>query len=169
VGFDVERNLRPAAPSAIRLLIVFATEVVPTAFSNFPATAWGEGQEVKVSAAAHDPYPFDETYWVSCLRETLTSSSYGDHANSLLITWLLTNMAFTIERLYRLRYLHRGKHPVRTAADFVYRFWLTLSQPVSTDTSRFQILCASPHWLSLLLQPRFPPRAFRPRDPVARK
>jgi hypothetical protein len=57
------------------------------------------------------------------------------HPNSLLITWLLTNMALTIERLYRLRYLHRGKHPVRTAADFVYRLWLTLSQPVSADTS----------------------------------
>ena len=57
------------------------------------------------------------------------------HPNSLLITWLLTNMALTIERLYRLRYLHRGKHPVRTAADFVFRLWLTLSQPASTDTS----------------------------------
>jgi len=57
------------------------------------------------------------------------------HPNSLLITWLLTNMALTIERLYRLRYLHRGKHPVRTAADFVYRLWLTLSQPASADTS----------------------------------
>lgn len=55
--------------------------------------------------------------------------------NSLLITWLLTSLALTIERLYRLRYLHRGKHPVRTAADFVYQLWLTLSQPVSTDTS----------------------------------
>jgi hypothetical protein len=57
------------------------------------------------------------------------------HPNSLLITWLLTNMALTIERLYRLRYLHRGKHPVCTAADFVYRLWLTLSQPASADTS----------------------------------
>ena len=57
------------------------------------------------------------------------------HPNSLLITWLLTNMALTIERLYRLRYLHRGKHPVRTAVDFVYRLWLTLSQPASADTS----------------------------------
>ena len=31
------------------------------------------------------------------------------HANSLLIGWLLTMLALTIERLYRLRYLHRGK------------------------------------------------------------
>jgi hypothetical protein len=57
------------------------------------------------------------------------------HPQSLLITWLLTNMALTIERLYRLRYLHRGKHPVRTAADFVHLLWLSLSQPASADTS----------------------------------
>lgn len=42
------------------------------------------------------------------------------HTNSLLITWLLMCLALTIERLYRLRYLRRGKHSPRTAADFVY-------------------------------------------------
>lgn len=57
------------------------------------------------------------------------------HPNSLLITWLLTSLALTIERLYRLRYLHRGEHPLRTAADFVYLLWLSLSQPASADTS----------------------------------
>ncbi len=57
------------------------------------------------------------------------------HPNSLLITWLLTSLALTIERLYRLRYLHRGKHPLRTAADFVHLLWLSLSRPVSADTS----------------------------------
>jgi hypothetical protein len=44
-------------------------------------------------------------------------------------------MALTIERLYRLRYLHRGTHPVRTAADFVHLLWISLSQPASADTS----------------------------------
>ena len=57
------------------------------------------------------------------------------HPNSLLITWLLTSLALTIERLYRLRYLHRGKHPLRTAADFVHLLWLSLSRPSSADTS----------------------------------
>ena len=57
------------------------------------------------------------------------------HPNSLLITWLLTCLALTIERLYRLRYLHRGSHPLRAAADFVYLLWLSLSQPASVDTS----------------------------------
>jgi hypothetical protein len=57
------------------------------------------------------------------------------HPNSLLITWLLTSLALTIERLYRLRYLHRGKHPLRTAADFVHLLWLSLSRPASADTS----------------------------------
>lgn len=57
------------------------------------------------------------------------------HPKSLLITWLLTSMALTIERLYRLRYLRRGSHPLRSAADFVDLLWLSLSQPASADTS----------------------------------
>lgn len=57
------------------------------------------------------------------------------HPNSLLMVWLLTSLALTIERLYRLRYLHRGNHPVRSAVEFVYLLWLSLSRPVQADTS----------------------------------
>src|SRR5712671_946704 len=57
------------------------------------------------------------------------------HPNSLLITWLLTCLGLTIERLYRLRYLRRGTHPLRTAAEFVYVLWLSLSRPAPADTS----------------------------------
>lgn len=57
------------------------------------------------------------------------------HPNSLLIVWLLTSLALTIERLYRLRYLRRGTHPVRTAVDFVHLLWLSLSRPVPANTS----------------------------------
>lgn len=56
------------------------------------------------------------------------------HPNSLLITWLLTSLALTIERLYRLRYLRRGNHPIRSAADFVYLLWLSLSRPAQVDS-----------------------------------
>jgi hypothetical protein len=48
------------------------------------------------------------------------------HANSLLIGWLLTLVALIVLRLYRLRYLHRGNHPVRSAIDLVRSFWLSL-------------------------------------------
>lgn len=57
------------------------------------------------------------------------------HANSLLLGWLLTLLALTIERLYRLRYLHRGTHRVRTAIELVRLLWLSLSRPSFTDTS----------------------------------
>ena len=57
------------------------------------------------------------------------------HPNSLLISWLLTILALTIERLYRLRYLHRGTHPVRTAIDFVQVLLLSLSRPAAANTS----------------------------------
>jgi hypothetical protein len=56
---------------------------------------------------------------------------------SLLAVWLLTCLALTIERLYRVRYLHRGTHPVRTAIDLLLLLQLSLgtSLPAVTDSS----------------------------------
>ena len=56
-------------------------------------------------------------------------------SNSLLLVWLLTCLAMTIERLYRVRYLHRGTHPVLPAIALWQRLWLSLSRPVPNDTS----------------------------------
>jgi len=47
-------------------------------------------------------------------------------ANSLLIQWLLILLAMTIERLYRLRYLHRGNHPPLSAVELVRLLRLSL-------------------------------------------
>ncbi len=55
--------------------------------------------------------------------------------NSLLVVWLLTCLALTIELLYRIRYLHRGTHPILEAAALCQRLWLSLSRPVPDDTS----------------------------------
>ena len=41
------------------------------------------------------------------------------HANAMLLCWLLIALAMTIERLYRLRYLHRGGRPPHTAIELV--------------------------------------------------
>jgi hypothetical protein len=57
------------------------------------------------------------------------------HANSLLIGWLLTMLALTIERLYRLRYLHRGKHRVHSSAQLLLHLWLSLSRPRPANSS----------------------------------
>jgi hypothetical protein len=57
------------------------------------------------------------------------------HPLSLLNVWLLTCLALTIERLYRLRYLHRGTHPVRPAITLWQLFWLSLTLPVPLNTS----------------------------------
>ena len=56
-------------------------------------------------------------------------------ARSLLMTWLLVALALTIERLYRLRYLHRGSHRPHSAVDLVLILWLSLSSPFALDTS----------------------------------
>jgi DDE family transposase len=52
--------------------------------------------------------------------------------HSLLAVWLLTCLALTIERLYRVRYLHRGTHPVREAIDLLLLLQLSLGRPVLT-------------------------------------
>ena len=57
------------------------------------------------------------------------------HKRSLLLVWLLICLSLTLERLYRLRYLHRGWHPVRTAIDLLRLLQLGLSVSVVTDSS----------------------------------
>ena len=52
--------------------------------------------------------------------------------HSLLAVWLLTCLALTIERLYRVRYLHRGTHPVRAAIDLLLLLQLSLGMPGAT-------------------------------------
>lgn len=56
-------------------------------------------------------------------------------ANSILLNWLLTFLALVIERLYRIRYLHRGTHPVRSAEELCRLLWLGLSGPGAVDSS----------------------------------
>lgn len=54
--------------------------------------------------------------------------------NSILIVWLLIALAMVIERLYRLRYLHRGDHGVRSAMDLFKYLWLTLGSRSPPDS-----------------------------------
>jgi DDE family transposase len=54
---------------------------------------------------------------------------------SLLVVWLLTCLALTLERLYRRRYLHRGGHAVRSAINLLRLLVLGLSLPVIPDSS----------------------------------
>ena len=60
---------------------------------------------------------------------------YHHHPTSLLINWLLVMFALTLERLYRLRYLHRGRHRPRTAIDLLRAFRLSLATPLHYDSS----------------------------------
>lgn len=55
--------------------------------------------------------------------------------NSLLLGWLVTSLALTIERLYRLRYLRRGLHRPLSAIQFVRLLRLSLAPPQPPDTS----------------------------------
>jgi hypothetical protein len=56
-------------------------------------------------------------------------------ANSILVNWLLTFLALVIERLYRIRHLHRGTHPVRSADELCCLLWLSLGRPQAPDSS----------------------------------
>ena len=57
------------------------------------------------------------------------------HENSLLLGWLLNAVALTIERLYRLRYLHRGSHRRLSAVELCRLLWLNLARSLSPNTS----------------------------------
>jgi hypothetical protein len=56
------------------------------------------------------------------------------HAKSVLVMWLLTVFALTIERLYRLRYLHRGRHRPATPIEFLRMLRLSLGSLRPLDT-----------------------------------
>jgi len=57
------------------------------------------------------------------------------HANSLLVCWLLLILAMTIERLYRLRHLHRGTHRPHSAIELLRLLRLSLAAPASVNSS----------------------------------
>lgn len=57
------------------------------------------------------------------------------HANSLLVCWLLLILALTIERLYRLRHLHRGTHKNLSAIELLRLLRVRLAFAAATDTS----------------------------------
>jgi hypothetical protein len=57
------------------------------------------------------------------------------HANSLLIHWLLICLTLCIERLFRLRYLHRGTHRPPSSIHLLRRLRLSLTAPPFCDTS----------------------------------
>jgi len=54
--------------------------------------------------------------------------------NSVLLNYLITLLALTIERLYRIRYLHRGPHVVRSAEQLCRLLWVSLARPRSPNT-----------------------------------
>jgi hypothetical protein len=55
--------------------------------------------------------------------------------HSLLVVSLLICLALSLERVYRVRYLHRGTHPLRAAKDLHLFFQLSLSAPVAAHSS----------------------------------
>ncbi len=55
------------------------------------------------------------------------------HDNSLVINWLLTVLTLTLERLYRIRHLHRGNHPVLEPIALLRLLWLSLTKVVDTS------------------------------------
>lgn len=57
------------------------------------------------------------------------------HENSLVVCWLIMLLAMVIERLYRQRYLHRGKHPTQSPIQFLRLLRQDLFLPRAPDTS----------------------------------
>ena len=93
-------------------------------------------------ASSRTLYPMDKSRWEIENQgfndaKNLRGLEYICHheANRFLVQWLIPVLALTLERLYRLRYLHRGTHPVRTAMELLRLFWFSLSPPKVPDSS----------------------------------
>jgi hypothetical protein len=56
-------------------------------------------------------------------------------AHCLVIFWLVLCLALTMERLFRLRFLRRGKHAPAAAVEFARTMWLALGRVPAWDTS----------------------------------
>jgi len=54
--------------------------------------------------------------------------------NSILLVWLITFLAMMIERLYRIRYLHRGPHGRHSADQLCRLLWLGLARSCGIDS-----------------------------------
>jgi len=57
------------------------------------------------------------------------------HPNSMLVVWLLTALAMTIDRLYRQRYLHRGTHSSLAPIDLVRVLRASMSREIELNSS----------------------------------
>ena len=57
------------------------------------------------------------------------------HPASMPANWLPIAPAMVVERLYRLCYLHRNTHPVRSAIDLAGLLGFNLGFPRTPDTS----------------------------------
>ena len=55
--------------------------------------------------------------------------------NSRLLGWLLLPLVMLLERLYRVRYLHRGDHALRSAIDLCFWLWINLGCTPRHDSS----------------------------------
>ena len=55
------------------------------------------------------------------------------HPNSILINWLSIALTLTLERLYRIRYLHRGIHKVMEPITLLRLLWISLGRPPDTS------------------------------------
>ena len=53
----------------------------------------------------------------------------------MLLVWLITFLALMIERLYRIRYLHRGVHRRYSAAQLCRLLWLGLCRPADLSSA----------------------------------
>ena len=68
------------------------------------------------------------------MAHTFGEQELADYLFDRIIVNCPTCLALTIERLYRVRYLHRGTHPVRPAIDLLLLLQLSLGGPLPTVT-----------------------------------
>ncbi|MBL8178494.1 MAG: transposase [Bryobacterales bacterium] len=101
-------------------------------FTNLPASKVGTLTLFKM---ARSRWEIENQGFNDCKSRQGFEHICHHEPHSLVICWLLTLLALVIGRLFRIRYLHRGNHPIRSAIELVRLLRLSLGQPRFLDST----------------------------------
>jgi hypothetical protein len=100
--------------------------------TNLPSTKF---QSLSVYRMGRSRWEIENEGFNDCKSRQGLEHICHHHSHSLLLCWLLTLLAVVVGRLYRIRHLHRGTHPLRTAAELVRLLWLSLGRRAALNSS----------------------------------
>ena len=126
-------------PTSIPGILCTGKRYAWSAIANTNRMAWCRGGMVDGFPQRLGTYHMAKSRWEIETEFNDAKNRYGwichHEKNSVLLNYLITLLALTIEKFYRIRYLLRGKHPPRWAAQLCRLLWASLSRPRAINSS----------------------------------